>query len=276
MRVLVAGAHGRLGSRVVALLLDRDHHVRCFVRTESQAEALRGTGAEAVVGDLRGDVEWAMDSCDAAIFAAGARHAGELAAVDAGGAAKLAEAAARYEASRFVLCSVVGADRSSGRDEGVRRFLEAKHQAEARVARLEMPWTVLRFGALTEDPGRGRIETAPGSGTRLTLNRDDAALTVVEALSRAHLGRQVVNVLDGDRAVADALDAISPRPVPPSPDHPPRTEAALGEAQSANPPDARDMIFLDAPPLDADVDFDGDGPVVREPAGNDDPAPEIP
>jgi nucleoside-diphosphate-sugar epimerase len=276
MRVLVAGAHGRLGSRIVALLLSRHEAVRCLVRAESQAEALRATGAEAVVGDLRGDVEWAMDGCDAAVFAAGARHAGELGAVDAGGAAKVAEAAARYEASRFVLCSVVGADRFARRAEAVRRFLEAKHQAEARLARLDMPWTVLRFGALTEDPGRGRIDVSPGAGTRLVLNRDDAALTVVEALSRAHLGRQVVNVVDGDRAVPDALDTVAPRPVPPTPARAPRTEAALGEAQSDNPPDARDMIYLDAPPLDGDVDFQGDGPVQRAPAGNDDPAPSAP
>ncbi len=102
MRVLVAGAHGRLGSRVVALLLSRGQAVRCLVRKESQADALRGAGAEAVVADLRGDVEWTMDGCDAAVFAASARRAGDLASVDAGGAAKLAEAAHRYEASRFI------------------------------------------------------------------------------------------------------------------------------------------------------------------------------
>jgi uncharacterized protein YbjT (DUF2867 family) len=276
MRTLVAGAHGRLGSRVVALLLDRGHAVRALVRTEGQAEALRGAGADAVVGDLRGDVEWAVDACDAAVFAAGARHAGDLAAVDAGGAAKLAEAAARAELSRFVLCSVAGAHRAAGRSEAVRRFLEAKHAAETRLAHLDFQWTILRLGALTEAPGRGRVETAPVPGTPLTLNRDDAALAVVEALARPQLARMAVVVLDGDRPVADALDSVRPRPVPPTPQHPVRTEASLGEAQSDNPPDTRDMIFLDAPPLDADVEWDGDGPVAPEPRGNEDPAPQVP
>src|SRR5215218_9375214 len=171
MIVLVAGAHGRLGSRVVALLLGRGHTVRALVRTESQAAALRDAGAEAVVADLRGDVEWTADGCDAAVFAAGARHRGELAAVDAGGAAKLAEAADRYELSRFLLASVVGADRPERREGGVREFLTAKHRAEQRLARLEVPWTILRFGRLTE-PGTGRIATAPQAGARPTISRD--------------------------------------------------------------------------------------------------------
>src|SRR5215211_5071773 len=97
MIVLVAGAHGRLGSRVTALLLSRGHTVRALVRTQGQADAIAGAGAQPVLADLRGDVEWTADGCDAAVYAAGARHRGELAAVDAGGAAKLAEAADRYE-----------------------------------------------------------------------------------------------------------------------------------------------------------------------------------
>jgi uncharacterized protein YbjT (DUF2867 family) len=276
MRVLVAGAHGRLGSRVVALLLDRGHAVRALVRTEGQAEALRGVGAEAVVGDLRGDVEWAVDGCEGAVFAAGARHAGDLAAVDAGGAAKLAEASARAELGRFILCSVAGAHRAAGRSDVARRFLEAKHAAEHRVAQLDFQWTILRFGALTEARGHGRIEVAPAPGSRLSLNRDDAALTVVETIARPQLARHAVIVVDGQRPVADALDSVPAREAPPAPQHPQRSEASLGEAQSDNPPDARNYIFPDAAPLDADVEWDGDGPVAPEPHGNEDPAPELP
>jgi uncharacterized protein YbjT (DUF2867 family) len=282
MRVLLAGAHGRLGERVLALLLHRGHGVRALVRTESQAEALRSRGAEAVVVDLRDDVEWVVEGCDAAVFAAGARHRAELGAVDAGGAAKLAEAAYRYEYSRFLLCSVIGADRPERREGGVREFLAAKHHAEQRLAELDMPWTILRFGRLTEAPGDGRIDTSIGRDTPLTLSRDDAALTVADALGRAHLARLAIPIVDGDplvddeRRVTGALDAIAPRPLPAPPPGPTGREASLGAAQSTNPPDAPDMIAPDAPPLDADVEWEGDGPVPAEPVGNEDPAPGIP
>jgi nucleoside-diphosphate-sugar epimerase len=276
MIVLLAGAHGRLGGRIVALLLERGHTVRALVRTDAQAEALRAVGAEAVTADLRGDVEWTADGCDAAIFAAGARHRGELGGVDAGGAAKFAEAAYRYEHERFILCSVIGANRPERAGGGVREFLAAKHHAERRLTRLDMPWSILRFGRLTETPGTGRITTEISDRGPLTLSRDDAALAVADGLERPHLAGRAIAILDGDRRVADALDAVPPRPLPPPERVPTDTGALLGAAQADNPPDAADMIEPDATPLDADVEWEGDGPVPPEPVGNEDPAPGIP
>jgi hypothetical protein len=53
-------------------------------------------------------------------------------------------------------------------------------------------------------------------------------------------------------------------------------EASLGEAQSANPPDDPEMIAPDAPPLDADTDYEGEGEEPPEERGNEDPAPNAP
>jgi nucleoside-diphosphate-sugar epimerase len=268
--VLVAGANGRLGGLLVALLLGRGHAVRGLVRRQEEAGALEELGAQALVGDLRGDVEWTADGCDAAIFAAGARHRAELGAIDGAGAAKLAEAANRYELRRFLLCSAVGAAAPERRDGPLREFLAAKHHAERRVERLDMPWTILRFGRLTDEPGNGRIETTVPAATPVTLTRDDAALAVVEALERDHLARQVVHVIDGERHVADALDAIEPRALPPV------RNSGLGAAQTENAPIDPEMLLPDASPLDVDVDYEGDGPLPPELVGNDDPAPGIP
>ena len=270
MIVLVAGSHGRLGRRVVALLLGRGHVVRALVRTQEQADVLESTGAQPVLADLRGDVEWTAEGCDAAVFAAGARHRSELAAVDGGGAAKLAEAADRFELQRFVLCSAVGAGVPEKRQGVLREFLAAKHAAERRIEQLETPWTFLRFGGLNDAPGDGRISTVLEPGRPVSLNRDDAALAIVEAIPRAHLSHQVVDVVDGDRHVADALDAVEPRPLPAT--HP----SGLGAAQTDNPPDDPDMLRPDASPLDTDVDYEGDGPLPPELIDNEDPAPGIP
>ena len=51
-RVLVTGATGFTGSYVVPLLLRRDYRVRCLVRTTSKTDALKGTEADLVFGDL--------------------------------------------------------------------------------------------------------------------------------------------------------------------------------------------------------------------------------
>jgi hypothetical protein len=171
---------------------------------------------------------------------------------------------------------VIGAERADRHAGGVREFLAAKRHAELVLQQLQVPWTCLRFGALTEAPGDGRIDTAVEGGQKLTLSRDDAALVVAEALVRSELVRQVVPVIDGDRKVGNALDAIRPLPLPDSGQPPTGRAVPLGAAQSDNPPDAPNMIASDAAPLDADVEWEGDGPVPVEPVGNDDPAPGIP
>jgi hypothetical protein len=53
-------------------------------------------------------------------------------------------------------------------------------------------------------------------------------------------------------------------------------EASLGKAQADNPPDEPDMIREDAAPLDADVDYEGEGRAEEPERGNEDPAPGIP
>lgn len=53
-------------------------------------------------------------------------------------------------------------------------------------------------------------------------------------------------------------------------------EAGLGEAQSSNPPDDPEYIEDDAAPLDADVEYEGEGPPREEPRDNEDPAPNAP
>ena len=77
-----------------------------------------------------------------------------------------------------------------------------------------MPWTILRFGRLTEEPGNGRIGTAVPPGTPVTSTATTPRWRSSRRSTREHLARQVVHVIDGDRRVADALDAVEPRPLP--------------------------------------------------------------
>jgi hypothetical protein len=53
-------------------------------------------------------------------------------------------------------------------------------------------------------------------------------------------------------------------------------EAGLGEAQSANPPDDPEYIEDDAAPLDADVEYEGEGDPPPEERDNEDPGPNAP
>ncbi len=52
MRVLVTGATGRVGSRLIPRLLAQGYDVRVLVRSEEQARSMRAAGAKPTVGDL--------------------------------------------------------------------------------------------------------------------------------------------------------------------------------------------------------------------------------
>jgi uncharacterized protein YbjT (DUF2867 family) len=270
MIVLVAGAHGRLGRLLVTSLIARGHTVRGLVRTPEQAAALGAVGATPLLADLRGDIEWAAVGCDAAVFAAGARRRSDLGAIDGGGAAKLAEAAVHFGLRRFVLCSALGADSPERWRAPLRDFLTTKRHAERRLKRLRVPWTILRFGRLTDGSRSGRITTAIDGRRSQVISRQDAAVTVVETLARPHLAQRVVEVVEGDRHIAEALDAVQPAPLPTV------RNSGLVAAQALNARPDPDMLFPDAAPLDAAVDYQGEGALAPEVIGNDDPAPGVP
>jgi len=99
--VLVTGASGFIGRRLVRRLIARQCPVSCLVRTTSQVEELRSAGAQLVTGDVtdRGSMERALaDARPASVFhLAGlvkARRRGDFTTVNAGGVANVAAACA--------------------------------------------------------------------------------------------------------------------------------------------------------------------------------------
>jgi uncharacterized protein YbjT (DUF2867 family) len=69
MKVLVAGANGKIGKILVDLLQKSDRHIpRAMVRKEEQAQFFRQKGVDAVISDLEGTVDElaeAAKGCDA-------------------------------------------------------------------------------------------------------------------------------------------------------------------------------------------------------------------
>jgi uncharacterized protein YbjT (DUF2867 family) len=72
--ILVAGATGSLGSKIVTGLLDQGEEVRCLVRAGSNYAALERAGASIAVGDLRdpASLETACRGVDVVISTASA------------------------------------------------------------------------------------------------------------------------------------------------------------------------------------------------------------
>ncbi|MFA5843282.1 MAG: NAD-dependent epimerase/dehydratase family protein [Coriobacteriia bacterium] len=111
-KVLVTGAPGWLGIRLVQTLAREGIETRCLVLAGSDTSVLTDAGAEVVEGDvlLPGTLAGAVDGVDTVFHAAGIIHTGmfslgNLDRVNAGGTQNLLEAAVRAGVRRFVYVS---------------------------------------------------------------------------------------------------------------------------------------------------------------------------
>jgi uncharacterized protein YbjT (DUF2867 family) len=223
MRVVIAGGHGKIALRLGRLLTERGDVPVGLIRNPDHADDLRKHGIEPVLLDLEHatveDLVLALDEADATVFAAGAGPGSGIArkdTVDRGAAVLLADAAVRAGVRRYLLISSMGVEsvRDGATPEGVDEvflaYLRAKLAAEEHVRGLDLDWTILRPGALTDDPGTGRVRLAPHVD-RGDVPRDDVAATLAELLAVPETARLVLELTAGDTPIAEAVRAAAQR-----------------------------------------------------------------
>jgi len=217
MRTVIAGGHGQIALRLERLLAARGDSAAGLIRNPAQADDLRAAGAEPVVLDLESaDVDAvaaALAGADAAVFAAGA-GAGSGSArkqtVDLAAAVLFADAAERAGVRRYLVVSSMGANaEASGGDPEFDAYLRAKGAADDDIrARTALDWTILRPGALTDDPGTGHVLLAATTG-RGSVTRDDVASVLAELLTTPSTAGLTLNLIEGSTPVGVAVRNVA-------------------------------------------------------------------
>lgn len=220
MRIVIAGAHGRVARRLGRLLTARGDSVLGIVRNTRHEDDLGADGVEAVVLDLEratvDDLAAVVVDADAVVFAAGTEPGSTIRrkdTVDRAAALLLADAAGQAAVRQYLMMSsmgveaVAGGRRPDGLDDASYAYLQAKLAAEEGARqRPAVDLTVLRPGLLTDDPGTGLVDLGrhvePGS-----IPRDDVA-AVMLALLDSPLRGTVVEVVSGSTPVADAVATL--------------------------------------------------------------------
>jgi uncharacterized protein YbjT (DUF2867 family) len=213
MRIVIAGAHGQIGIRLVRLLAARGDEAVGLIRNPDHADDVSAAGATPVICDLEtasaDEVAQAVGAVDVAVFAAGAgpgSGAERKLTMDRDGAIKLLKAS-EAAAARYLVVSSVGAESPPSGDGVFETYLRAKADADAAVTASERPWVIIRPGPLTDEPGTGqvRIGTDP---FRDAVTRDDVAAVLAAVIADPGVDRKILYLSGGDVPIAQALAAL--------------------------------------------------------------------
>ncbi len=183
MNILVAGATGKTGMRLMSELSSRGHRPIALVRESSDTSSLP-SGVELRVGDLTDLQDDACEGCEAVVFAAGS--GGDTSAemtdkVDRDGAMRLIDLAMKSGVSRFVMLSSVGADNP---DQGgdMEHYLQAKHDADEHLKASGLNYAIVRPVSLTDADGTKDIRLGSDVDTEGEAARGDVAFVLANAV----------------------------------------------------------------------------------------------
>jgi uncharacterized protein YbjT (DUF2867 family) len=214
MRIVIAGGHGKIALLLERLLAERGDESVGLIRNPAQVADVERAGGEAAVCDLEAasarDVGALLAGADAVVFAAGAGPGSGVPrkdAVDRAASVLLAGAAEQAGVRRFVQISSMGAGSPPrpGADQTWAAYIAAKTAAEADLRGRVLDWTILRPGALTDDPATGQVRLAAPAVPPGRISRADVAAVIVVLLSEPRTRHQTLELVGGDTPVAAAV-----------------------------------------------------------------------
>tara|TARA_B100000508_G_scaffold118450_1_gene98601 strand:- start:117543 stop:118181 length:639 start_codon:yes stop_codon:yes gene_type:complete len=210
-KILVIGANGNTGSRIVEQLLKADNYSPvAMVRKEHQKDKFENMGSLVCVGDLEEDFSSCFEGIDKVIFAAGSgSNTGndKTEAVDRDGAIKAIDLSVDSGISKFVMLSSMGTD-IPDQVPGLENYLIAKKEADDHLKSSGLCYSIIQPGGLTNTAGNGKVEVAKKLNKFGKITRDDVAETLIECLELDTAKNTTFELLDGEVEITEALKTL--------------------------------------------------------------------
>ena len=209
MKVLVIGAHGNTGKRVVKRLTESRHEPLAMIRDTSQRAVFDDLGVPTVLADLEYPIGHAVVGCDAVIFAAGSGgHTGKdkTVLIDQIGAIRSIVTAQLHGARRYVMLSSINADMNS--QSKIAHYHKAKGHADHHLRESELDYTTICPGGLRDDPGNGLVSVSADCHISGITTRDNLAAALVACLDIESTIGKTFSLLEGETPLEEALHSI--------------------------------------------------------------------
>lgn len=214
MNVLVIGANGQIGKRLVKELKSSGHQPKAMIRKEEQKSWFEEEGIETVLADLEEDFSHAFEGVEAVVFTAGSgghTPKSQTKVIDQDGAIKAIDLAEDTGVSRFIMVSALKANRNPDDwSEAMQHYYEAKSAADKYLRKSNLNYTVLMPGRLSNEEGTGKVDL----GERIDLDnrsitRDDVAAVIVEILEKEGTFGKSLELLQGETNIKKAVDELA-------------------------------------------------------------------
>ncbi|WP_421775023.1 SDR family oxidoreductase [Gracilimonas sp.] len=208
MRVLVIGANGQIGSRLVHRLHDAGHNPVAMVRKEEQVERFNEYEIETVLADLEEDFSHAYQDIDAVVFTAGSgadTPKSQTKVIDRDGAMKAINESEKAGVDRFIMVSALKANRDLETwSEPMQHYYDAKAKADEHLRNSNLNYTVLMPGRLTNEEGTGKVELKERIDSK-SITRDDVASVIVGLLDEEQSYGKSLELLQGETPIEQVI-----------------------------------------------------------------------
>jgi uncharacterized protein YbjT (DUF2867 family) len=207
--ILVAGANGATGKKIVALLnKSQNYNPIAMVRKEDQQAYFKDQNIQTVLGDLENDISSLFtNKIDRVLFAAGSAGKSVI-GVDQEGAKKLIDASKNANVKKFVMLSSMGADKPEEATQ-LQDYLKAKHNADEYLKNSGLKYSIVRPGTLTNEPPLEMIELEKKLKQHGEISRADVAQTLVQSLEDKTAPNATFEIIKGDTPILKALEKVS-------------------------------------------------------------------
>jgi Putative NADH-flavin reductase len=213
MKVLIIGAHGKVGHLLIGELQSRNIDFVAGLRSQEQIKAYEENNIATQFIDLTASLDSIKDSIEASgadviVFSAGAGGAGYdmTLQIDLDGAIKTMMVAEAIGIKRYIMVSSLFSDNRSKWDaSGIKPYMIAKHYADDHLRGTNLDYTIIHPGGLTDDDGTGKIKLL-GKDEAGSIPRADVAKALALIIQNSNTIGKEYTFASGDEPEEDIFD----------------------------------------------------------------------